>query len=50
MGMRGDQFFRDFETGQAARASSYGFDILTALEVVQRSGGDIISQTIDVFE
>jgi hypothetical protein len=42
--------FRDFETGHAVRASCYEFDIMTELEGIQSRGGDIISQTVEVYE
>jgi hypothetical protein len=41
---------RYFETGHSVRASCYEFDILSELEVIQSRGGDVISQTVEVYE
>jgi hypothetical protein len=42
--------FRDFESGMAARAGEYEFDILLELDAIQKSGRGIIDETVDVHE
>jgi hypothetical protein len=38
------------DTGKASRAGAYEYTILVELDGIQKEGGDIISNTIDVFE
>jgi hypothetical protein len=42
--------FRNSETGMAEKAKVYEFDILLELVAIQRVGGGIISETVDVYE
>jgi hypothetical protein len=42
--------FRDSKTGNAARAGSNEYDILVELDGIQKEEGDVISDTVDVFE
>jgi hypothetical protein len=49
-GITNGPVFRDFGTGEAVRSITYEFDILTELEEIQNGRGDIISETVDVFE
>jgi hypothetical protein len=42
--------FRNFKNGESARASRYEFDILLVLDTIKRENGDLISESIDVFE
>jgi hypothetical protein len=49
-GITNGPVFRDFRTGEVVRANAYEYDILVELEEIQNAGGDVISETIDVFE
>jgi hypothetical protein len=49
-GITNGPVFRDPKTGNAARAGSYEYDILVELDGIQKEEGDVISDTVDVFE
>jgi UPF0288 family protein (methanogenesis marker protein 3) len=42
--------FRNLETGTAVKASAYEFDILLELDTIQKYCGDIVNETVDVYE
>ena len=49
-GITNGPVFRNLETGMAVKASEYEFDILLELVAIQKTCGDIINETVDVYE
>jgi hypothetical protein len=49
-GITNGPVFRNLDTGMSVKASVYEFDILMELVAIQKFWGDIISETVDVYE